>query len=95
MDIRNVKPIGTQCVRCHGQANVLIKGWTPDGPTEKSWWICPRCDAANAIMVPGRVVGTAIGTVRTIAKGRRLTSPGGFRRISGNPALTASRPPDR
>ena len=49
MDIRDVKPIGTQCVRCHGQANVLIEGWTPDGPTEKGEWPCPRCHAANTL----------------------------------------------
>jgi hypothetical protein len=67
MDIREVKPIASQCVRCHGQANVLIEGWTPDGPTEKSQWTCPRCHAANAIMVPGKVVGVAIATGRVVS----------------------------
>ncbi len=62
MDIRDAKPIGTKCEGCHGQANVLIEGWTPDGPSEKSQWTCPRCYAANAIMVAGKVVGVAIAT---------------------------------
>ena len=69
-DIREAKPIGTQCVRCEGQANVLIEGWTLDGPAEKSQWTCPRCDAANAIMVPGKVVGVAIGTGQVVSGGR-------------------------
>jgi Zn finger protein HypA/HybF involved in hydrogenase expression len=60
MDIRDAKPIGTKCVSCQGQANVLIEGWTPDGPTEESPWTCPRCHAANTILVSGKVVGVAI-----------------------------------
>lgn len=70
MDIRDVKPIGTQCVRCHGQANVLIEGWTPDGPTEKGEWPCPRCHAANTLMVRGKIVGVAIATGEIAATGQ-------------------------
>jgi hypothetical protein len=70
MDISNVKPIGTECVHCHEQANVLIEGWTPDGPAEKGGWICPRCHAANALMVQGKIVGVAIATVEVVSKGR-------------------------
>jgi hypothetical protein len=50
MDIRDAKQIGTKCVRCHGQANVLIEGWAPDGPAEENPWTCPRCHAANTIL---------------------------------------------
>jgi transcriptional regulator with XRE-family HTH domain len=40
---RDAKLIGTHCVGCHGQANVLIEGWAPDGQMEKNSWICPHC----------------------------------------------------
>lgn len=72
MDIRNVKPIGTECVHCHGQANVLIEGWTPDGLTDKGGWTCPRCHGANALMVRGKIVGVAIATGELVEKGRPL-----------------------
>jgi hypothetical protein len=71
MDTRDAKTIGTKCIRCHGQANVLIEGWMPDGQTEKGQWTCPRCHAAHAIMVPGNVVGVVIATGRVV-KGRPL-----------------------
>jgi Zn finger protein HypA/HybF involved in hydrogenase expression len=73
MDIRDAEPIGTKCVRCHGQANVLMDGWTPDGPPEENTWTCPRCHAANTIVVPGKVVGVAIATGR-IMMGKRPPS---------------------
>jgi hypothetical protein len=60
-----VKPIGTTCIRCDGQANVLIAGWTPEGPEETSW-TCPRCLTANPIVVAAKVVGVAIGTGRVV-----------------------------
>ena len=66
MDIRDVKPTGTKCVRCHGQTNVLIEGWTPGGPAEEKPWTCPRCHASNTIIVAGKVVGVAIGTGRVV-----------------------------
>ena len=59
VDIRDAKPIGTMCVRCDGQANVLIEVWTADRPIQESVWTCPRCHAANAISVRGKVVGVA------------------------------------
>jgi bacterioferritin-associated ferredoxin len=62
MDIRDARPIGTRCVRCDGQANVLIEEWTADHPIEETVWTCPRCHAANAISVRGRVVGVAFAT---------------------------------
>jgi hypothetical protein len=58
----DVKPIGTKCIRCDGQANVLIAAWTPEGLTEETSWTCPRCLAANTIMAAAKVVGVAIGT---------------------------------
>jgi len=61
----DAKPIVTKCVRCHGQANVLIDGWT-DGPAEESPWTCPRCHAANTILVPGTIVAVAIATGRVV-----------------------------
>lgn len=67
MDNRDAKPIGTQCVRCHRQVNVLMEGWTPNGPTEKSIWTCPRCHAANDIIVPGKIVGVAFLTCRVVS----------------------------
>ena len=67
MGISNAKPIGTTCDGCHGQANVLIDGWTPDGPAQERSWTCPRCQAANTIPVPGKVVGVAIATGRVVA----------------------------
>jgi hypothetical protein len=66
-DIREAKPFRDHCVRCEGQANVLIEGWTPDGRAETSQWTCPRCQAANAIVVAGKVVGVAIGTGRVVS----------------------------
>ena len=71
MDIRDAKPIGTNCIRCDGQANVLLAGGTPDSPTEETSWTCPRCLAANTIMVAGRVVGVAIGTGRVVSGTRQ------------------------
>ena len=71
MDIRDAKPIETHCIRCHGQTNVLLEGWTPDGPTEKRQWTCPRCHAANEIVAAGHVVGVAIATGRVV-KGQPL-----------------------
>jgi hypothetical protein len=59
MDMKNVKPIGTRCLGCQGQANVLIEGWTLDGPLEVQAWTCPRCRAANTILTQGKVVGVA------------------------------------
>jgi hypothetical protein len=67
MDTRNVKPIGTKCASCHGLANVLIEGGTPDGPTEAHLWTCPRCHAANTIVVPSKVVGVSIATARVVS----------------------------
>jgi hypothetical protein len=58
--IRDAKPIGTHCIGCHGQANVLIEGWTPEGETGEKSWTCPRCQAANTILVQGNVIGVAI-----------------------------------
>ena len=62
MDIKDAKPIGTRCLHCDGQANVLIEEWTPDCPTEEGFWTCPRCDGANVISVRGTVVGIAFAT---------------------------------
>jgi hypothetical protein len=67
MDIRNLKPIGTTCVGCHEQTNVLLEGWTPDGPMQAQQWSCPRCRAAHTILTQGRVVGTAIGSVQVVS----------------------------
>ena len=67
MDIREAKPIGTRCVRCDGQANVLIEEWTADRPIEESVWTCPRCHAANAISVRGKVVGVAFVTGHVVS----------------------------
>ena len=71
MDIRDATPIETRCIRCRGQANVLIEAWTPDRPSQESQWTCPRCQAANAIVVPGKVVGVAIATGEVV-KGQPL-----------------------
>jgi Zn finger protein HypA/HybF involved in hydrogenase expression len=71
MDIRDAKPIGTSCVRCQGQANVLLEGWTSDGPAEENRWTCPRCQAANTIVAPGKVVGIAFATGQVVP-GKRL-----------------------
>jgi hypothetical protein len=60
MDVKNMKPIGTTCARCRGQANVLIDRRTPDGPMEERSWTCPRCRAINTILAPSRVVGVAV-----------------------------------
>jgi hypothetical protein len=67
MDITDATPIGTRCVRCDGQANVLIEkvlreGWTPDAAAMETQWTCPRCQAVNTIVAPGRVVGIAFAT---------------------------------
>ena len=67
MDIRNLKPVGSSCVACHGDANVVIEGWTLDGPLEIQHWTCPRCRVPNTIMIQGTVVGTAIGTGEVIS----------------------------
>jgi len=72
MDIKDAKPIGTRCVCCAGQANVLIEEWATDRPTEQLRWTCPRCQAANTIRAAGKVVGIAIGTGYVIS-GRPLT----------------------
>lgn len=56
--------MGTECVGCRGQANVLVEGWTPDGPMQEHPWTCPRCGAANTILVSGKPIGLAIHTVR-------------------------------
>jgi hypothetical protein len=45
VEIRNAQPIVTECVGCRRQANVLVEGWTPDGPMEEHPWTCPRCGA--------------------------------------------------
>jgi Zn finger protein HypA/HybF involved in hydrogenase expression len=66
MDIRDAKPVGTKCARCHGQANVLVEEWTPDGQAEETRWTCPRCQEANAITVAGKIVGVAIATGRVV-----------------------------
>ena len=75
MDIRDAEPLTTECARCHGQANVLVEGWTPDRQAEETQWTCPRCHAANAITVPGKVVGVAIATGRVV-RGDRLGGAG-------------------
>jgi hypothetical protein len=67
MDIRNVKPVGSSCVACHGQTNVVIEGWTLDGPLEIQQWTCPRCRVPNTILTQGTVVGVAIATVEVIS----------------------------
>lgn len=59
MDIRDAKPVGTECVDCHGNVNVLLEGWTAGGHEQQQPWTCPRCGAANTIVVSGQVVGTA------------------------------------
>jgi hypothetical protein len=70
MDIRDLKPIGTKCARCQGQANVLLDARTPDGPAEEYPWTCPRCHTANTIRLPSKVVGVAIGEVYVIRSGQ-------------------------
>jgi bacterioferritin-associated ferredoxin len=67
MDIREAKPIGTRCKRCDGQANVLIEEGTADRPIEESVWTCPRCHAANAISVRGKVVGVAFASGHVVS----------------------------
>jgi hypothetical protein len=73
MGIRDAKPIGTQCIRCVGQVNVLMEGWTPDGQTAEKPWICPRCQAANAITVSGHIVG--VRSQRGMSSPARQTEP--------------------
>ena len=70
MDIREAKPIGTRCVRCDGQANVLIEEWTLDRPLAESRWTCPRCGAANVISIRGNLVGIAYATGHVSRAGR-------------------------
>jgi hypothetical protein len=67
MDVRNLRPIGTRCVGCQGQANVLMEGWTLDGPMEVQQWSCPRCRAANTVLIQGKVVGVAIAEGRVVS----------------------------
>jgi hypothetical protein len=67
MDIRNVEPVGSRCVACHGDANVLIEGWTLDGPLEIQQWTCPRCRMPNTMLIQGKIVGTAIATGEVVS----------------------------
>ena len=76
MDIRDAEPLRTKCARCHGQASVLVEACTPDRQAGETQWICPRCQAANVITVPGKVVGVAIATGRVV-RGDRLGGAGG------------------
>jgi hypothetical protein len=67
MEVSKVKPIGTKCVACQGQANVLMEGWTLDGAMEVQAWTCPRCRASNTILMQGKVVGVAIATGHVVS----------------------------
>ena len=65
-----MKPIGTKCAGCHGQANVLTDRRTPDGPTKEYSWTCPRCRAANTILAPSKIVGVATGEGLLVTRGK-------------------------
>jgi hypothetical protein len=59
------KIVPSTCSQCQGSVNVLLSGWTPDGPPQENPWTCPRCQAANTIVVPGTRVGIAHLTVES------------------------------
>ena len=99
MDINKAKPIGTRCIACYGQTNVLMAGWTIDGEPEVQHWTCPRCSALNTIMVQGKVIGVAYATVRLVSGtpqelcSKRSTRGNGAPASDGDGGAGGAKPP--
>ena len=59
------KIVPSTCAHCLGDVNILLAGWAADGSPQENLWTCPRCQAENRIVVPGKRVGIAYATIET------------------------------